>query len=108
MYAFCARSITVSHSLCHSSQHSLIFALSRLPFLPNSCTLAPDQTPANAKAILAKAVRHLPQSVKIWLRAADLEKEVISQKAVLRRGVLSFCLSLSFSSSCAHAHSHSL
>jgi hypothetical protein len=30
-------------------------------------------------------VRHLPQSVKIWLRAAELEQEVPAQKAVLRR-----------------------
>ena len=46
------------------------------------------QTPANAKAILAKAVRHLPQSVKIWLRASELETEQVAQKAVLRRGLL--------------------
>lgn len=41
----------------------------------------------NAKIILANAVRHLPQSVKIWLKAVDLESDVKAQKRVLRRAL---------------------
>ncbi|KAJ3196950.1 hypothetical protein HK101_006999 [Irineochytrium annulatum] len=41
----------------------------------------------NAKIILANAVRHIPQSVKIWLRAMSLETDVKSQKRVLRRAL---------------------
>jgi len=44
-------------------------------------------TPENAKTILADAVRHIPRSVKIWLRAADLETEVEKRKVVLRRAL---------------------
>jgi len=36
--------------------------------------------------VLAKAVQHLPQSVKIWLKAADLETDVKAKKRVLRKG----------------------
>jgi len=46
----------------------------------------PIQTPENAKVILAKAVQNLPQSVKIWLKAADLEADVKAKKRVLRKG----------------------
>ncbi|KAF7724034.1 hypothetical protein EC973_001441 [Apophysomyces ossiformis] len=41
----------------------------------------------NAKIILANAVRHLPQSVKIWLKAVDLETDQKAQKRVLRRAL---------------------
>lgn len=44
-------------------------------------------TPENAKIILANAVKQIPNSVKIWLRAAELEKDVKSQKKVLRRSL---------------------
>ncbi|ORX89923.1 hypothetical protein K493DRAFT_288684 [Basidiobolus meristosporus CBS 931.73] len=44
-------------------------------------------TVENAKVILASAVRHLPQSVKIWLQAVKLETEVKGQKRVLRRAL---------------------
>ncbi|ORY50364.1 hypothetical protein BCR33DRAFT_713186 [Rhizoclosmatium globosum] len=44
-------------------------------------------TTDNAKIILATAVRHIPSSVKIWLRAMSLEKEVKAQKRVLRRAL---------------------
>jgi pre-mRNA-processing factor 6 len=46
-------------------------------------------TPDNAKIILANAVRHLPDSVKIWLRAASLEPEsdVKARKRILRRAL---------------------
>jgi pre-mRNA-processing factor 6 len=43
----------------------------------------------DAKIILANAVQHVGQSVKIWLAAADLEQDVKSKKRVLRKGV--FC-----------------
>ncbi|KAI8849423.1 PRP1 splicing factor, N-terminal-domain-containing protein [Chytridium lagenaria] len=44
-------------------------------------------TAENAKIILANAVRHVPQSVKLWLRAMGLENDVKAQKRVLRRAL---------------------
>ncbi|KAJ3116004.1 hypothetical protein HDU96_010652 [Phlyctochytrium bullatum] len=41
----------------------------------------------NAKIILANAVRHVPQSVKIWLRAMSFESDTKAQKRVLRRAL---------------------
>ncbi|KAJ3127705.1 hypothetical protein HK098_005941 [Nowakowskiella sp. JEL0407] len=41
----------------------------------------------NAKVILANAVKNIPQSVKIWLKAMSLETDVKSQKRVLRRAL---------------------
>lgn len=38
------------------------------------------QTPENAKTVLANAIRNLPTSVKIWLRAAELETSNASKK----------------------------
>lgn len=38
------------------------------------------QTPENAKTVLANAIRNLPTSVKIWLRAAELEMSNASKK----------------------------
>jgi pre-mRNA-processing factor 6 len=40
-----------------------------------------------AKSILAAAVRKLPHSIKIFLKAADLEHDVASKKAVLRKAL---------------------
>ena len=40
-----------------------------------------------AKTILGAAVRHLPASVKIFLKAADLEVDDASKKAVLRKAL---------------------
>jgi len=40
-----------------------------------------------AKTILATAVRHVPKSVKIFLYAADLEKDAAAKKAVLRKAL---------------------
>ncbi|CAK5275776.1 unnamed protein product [Mycena citricolor] len=42
---------------------------------------------ADAKVILANAVQHVSQSVKIWLAAADLETDVNSKKRVLRKAL---------------------
>ncbi|KAJ3316028.1 hypothetical protein HDV04_000237 [Boothiomyces sp. JEL0838] len=43
--------------------------------------------PDAAKVILANAVRHLPQSVNIWMRAKDLETDRKVQKRILRRAL---------------------
>lgn len=48
----------------------------------------------DAKVVLANAVQHISQSVKIWLAAADLESDAKSKKRVLRKGdevQLPFC-----------------
>ena len=42
--------------------------------------------PEQAKAIVAQAVAHIPNSVKIWLRACELETEEKAKKRVLRKG----------------------
>ena len=44
-------------------------------------------SPNDAKIILAKAVKELPQSVKAWLRAADLEKDPVLKKRVFRKAL---------------------
>lgn len=44
------------------------------------------QTNENAKIILANAVQELPQSVRIWMRAVELEHDVKAKKRVLRKG----------------------
>mmetsp|Transcript_12295 Transcript_12295/g.18862 ORF Transcript_12295/g.18862 Transcript_12295/m.18862 type:complete len:963 (-) Transcript_12295:82-2970(-) len=43
--------------------------------------------PQVAKSILATAVRHIPQSTKIFLKAADLEIHEATKKAVLRKAL---------------------
>lgn len=52
--------------------------------LINGCI---SQNNDDAKVILANAVQHIGQSVKIWLAAADLEHDVKAKKRVLRKGV---------------------
>ena len=47
--------------------------------------LSPHQTPDDAKVILANAVQHVGQSVKVWLAAADLEHDIKAKKRVLRK-----------------------
>ena len=44
-----------------------------------------QQTPDDAKVILANAVQHVGQSVKVWLAAADLEHDIKAKKRVLRK-----------------------
>jgi hypothetical protein len=63
--------------------------------LTRSITL---QTNENAKVILASAVQELPQSVRIWMRAVELESEVKAKKRVLRKGTSK----LAFDSASAH------
>ncbi|KAF9490995.1 hypothetical protein BDN71DRAFT_1453513 [Pleurotus eryngii] len=41
----------------------------------------------DAKVVLANAVQHVSQSVKIWLAAADLESDAKSKKRVLRKAL---------------------
>uniref|UniRef100_A0A7N6AF77 Pre-mRNA-processing factor 6 n=1 Tax=Anabas testudineus TaxID=64144 RepID=A0A7N6AF77_ANATE len=40
-----------------------------------------------AKAVVAQAVRHMPQSVRIYIRAAELETDVRAKKRVLRKAL---------------------
>ncbi|KAI0038793.1 hypothetical protein FA95DRAFT_1684509 [Auriscalpium vulgare] len=42
---------------------------------------------SDAKVILANAVQHVGQSVKIWLAASDLEQDVKAKKRVLRKAL---------------------
>jgi len=44
------------------------------------------QNNEDAKVILANAIQHVDQSVKIWLAAADLEHDAKAKKRVLRKG----------------------
>ncbi|GAO49931.1 hypothetical protein SAICODRAFT_97686 [Saitoella complicata NRRL Y-17804] len=44
-------------------------------------------TEENAKVILAEAVSHIPRSVKLWMKAMQLEKEVLPKKRVLRKAL---------------------
>ncbi|XP_058800576.1 pre-mRNA-processing factor 6 [Phymastichus coffea] len=45
------------------------------------------QPPETAKAVIAQAVRHISTSVKIWIKAADLESELKAKKRVYRRAL---------------------
>ncbi|CCU97446.1 unnamed protein product [Malassezia sympodialis ATCC 42132] len=44
-------------------------------------------TVEHAKVILARAIQHLSQSVSIWLKAMELERDVESKKRVLRKAL---------------------
>jgi pre-mRNA-processing factor 6 len=41
----------------------------------------------SAKAILANAVEQLPHSIKIWLRAADMEDDMVAKITVVKRAL---------------------
>eukprot|EP00128_Syssomonas_multiformis_P011821 Colp12_sorted_trinity150504_noHs@5512 len=43
--------------------------------------------PDQGKAILTQAIRNIPTSVKLWLKAANLETEVKAKKRVLRKAL---------------------
>ena len=45
--------------------------------------LPPDQ----AKSVAAKAVREIPESVRLWLKASDLEEDIKCKKRVLRKAL---------------------
>jgi len=38
--------------------------------------------------VIARAVSSIPQSVKIWIKATELETEIAAKKKVLRKGSL--------------------
>jgi len=43
--------------------------------------------PEQAKAVVANAVKHVSTSVKLWIKASELESEPIRKKRVLRKGM---------------------
>ncbi|XP_001951091.1 pre-mRNA-processing factor 6 [Acyrthosiphon pisum] len=45
------------------------------------------QPPETAKAVIAQAVRHIPTSVRIWIKAADLESETKGKRKVYRKAL---------------------
>merc|ERR1719230_1084235 len=45
------------------------------------------EKPQNAKAVLAKAVKSLPHSVRLWIDAANREQEVQAKARVLRKAL---------------------
>jgi pre-mRNA-processing factor 6 len=55
------------------------------------------QSNDDAKVILANAVQHVGQSVKVWLAAADLEHDAKAKKRVLRKGMYWPCHLCAFS-----------
>ena len=52
-----------------------------------TCFVHRLNTPENAKAILARGVASLPNSVKIWMQAAKLEMDDERKRRVLRRAL---------------------
>ncbi|EDO28792.1 predicted protein, partial [Nematostella vectensis] len=44
------------------------------------------QPPDAMKAVVAQAVRQLPQSVRLWIKAAAVETEIVAKKRVYRKG----------------------
>ncbi|CAH1719286.1 unnamed protein product [Chironomus riparius] len=45
------------------------------------------QPPETAKGVIAQAVRHIPSSVRIWIKAADLEIETKAKRRVFRKAL---------------------
>ena len=45
------------------------------------------QPPDQAKAVVAQAVRHLPESVKLWIKASDCEVELKYKRRVFRKSL---------------------
>eukprot|EP00794_Sanderia_malayensis_P012168 gene12168-13423_t len=45
------------------------------------------QPPETAKLIVAQAIKELPQSVRLWIKAADIELEPSAQKRVFRKAL---------------------
>jgi pre-mRNA-processing factor 6 len=60
-----------------------------------SCSLNEDiwleaarlQTPENARALLARGVQQLPNSVKLWMQAARIEVDDAAKRRVLRKAL---------------------
>ena len=51
------------------------------------CVLFDLQPADQAKAVVAQAVRQLPHSVKIWIKAASIEIELRAKKRVFRKAL---------------------
>ncbi|KAI4456602.1 pre-mrna splicing factor [Holotrichia oblita] len=45
------------------------------------------QPPDTSKAVIAQAARHIPTSVRIWIKAADLETEMKAKRRVFRKAL---------------------
>ncbi|XP_071451634.1 pre-mRNA-processing factor 6 [Hetaerina americana] len=45
------------------------------------------QSGDTARAVIAQAVRHVPNSVRVWIRAADLETETKAKRRVYRKAL---------------------
>lgn len=45
------------------------------------------QPPETAKAVIAQAARHIPTSVRIWIKAADVETETKAKRRVFRKAL---------------------
>ncbi|EDQ91448.1 uncharacterized protein MONBRDRAFT_14895 [Monosiga brevicollis MX1] len=45
------------------------------------------QPPQNAKAVVAQGVRELPSSIKLWIKAAELEQDHKAQRRVMRKAL---------------------
>lgn len=45
------------------------------------------QPPDTAKAVIAQAAKHIPNSVRIWIKAADLESETKAKRRVFRKAL---------------------
>ena len=55
----------------------------RLDVLPPPPLQPPDQ----AKAVVSQAIQHIPQSVKLWMKAEDFETDTAAKRRVLRKAL---------------------
>jgi hypothetical protein len=46
-----------------------------------------EQPPDQAKSIVAQALQKIPLSVKLWIKAMDLEADMKSKKRVIRKAL---------------------
>lgn len=84
-------SFVVSRLFLLPSPPPFFFLLQSEDVWLEAARLQPGDT---AKAVVAQAVRHLPQSVRIYIRAAELETDIRAKKRVLRKGKLPWRYSL--------------
>ena len=57
-------------------------------FVKKDHCLLTFQPPESAKSVCAQAVGQLPQSVRLWIKAAALEDETNAKKKVYRKGTV--------------------
>lgn len=55
--------------------------------IPVSCHSAMLQPPDQAKSIAAQALQKIPLSVKLWIKAMDLESDMKAKKRVIRKAL---------------------